>query len=145
MRSKGRCCARWRKSAISAIPMRARSRQRSRRSWRGRPARTRARKSTVSAPCCRRERWRSQCRQKASATDSFAAMRDFIIRFPTSEHAEEAEQIANERLAFETAATLDTEESWDEYLANWSGDRHAAAARERRTAAREREEHAFEA
>jgi len=83
--------------------------------------------------------------QKAFATDSFAAMRDFMIRFPTSEHAEEAEQIANERLAFETAATLDTEESWDEYLANWSGDRHAAAAQERRTAACEREEHAFEA
>ncbi|HKS21972.1 MAG TPA: protein kinase [Thermoanaerobaculia bacterium] len=79
----------------------------------------------------------------AVAADTFAAVRDYLAHHPSSAHAEEAQRLQAERLAFETAATLDSEPAWDEYLKAYSDDRHAQIARERREAAQQREDDAF--
>jgi len=79
----------------------------------------------------------------AVAADTFTAVRDFLAHHGSSAHAEEAQRLLAERSAFETAATLDSESSWDDYLKTYDGDAHAAAARERREAARQREDDAF--
>src|SRR5436305_7195353 len=81
--------------------------------------------------------------EEAVAADTFPAMRDYLAHHPTSAHAEEAQRRQAERLAFETAAALDSEPAWDEYLQAYENDPHAAAARERREAARQREDDAF--
>ena len=79
----------------------------------------------------------------AVAADTFPAVRDYLAHHAGSAHAEEAQRLLAERLAFETAATLDSEPAWDEYLQTYENDRHAALARERRDAARQREDDAF--
>jgi len=79
----------------------------------------------------------------ALAAGTFAAMRDFIARFPSSSQAEEANRVAAERLAFETAQAANSEEGWDLYLSKWDSDPRAPAAREARDRAREREEAAY--
>jgi tRNA A-37 threonylcarbamoyl transferase component Bud32 len=76
------------------------------------------------------------------AADSYGAFRDYRARFP-SFHAEEAEAAIEERLAFDTAAAMDTQEAWREYLERWGNDRHAAAAAERLEAVHGREATAF--
>ncbi|HEY6141554.1 MAG TPA: serine/threonine-protein kinase [Thermoanaerobaculia bacterium] len=81
--------------------------------------------------------------KEAVAADTFAAVRDYLAHHPSSAHAEEAQRLQAERLAFETAATLDSEPAWDEYLETYADDRHAPIARERREAARQREDDAF--
>ncbi|HEV2719400.1 MAG TPA: serine/threonine-protein kinase [Thermoanaerobaculia bacterium] len=80
---------------------------------------------------------------EAVAADTFTGVRDFLAHHGASAHAEEAQRLLEERLAFETAATLDSESSWDDYLKTHENDRHAPAARERRDAARQREDDAF--
>ena len=92
-----------------------------------------------------KERMAEQAFTQASAADTYAAMRDYLARFPAAPRAEEAKRIAAERLAFETAASADTEESWDGYLANWGSDAHASDARARRDRVRAREEEAYKA
>jgi serine/threonine protein kinase/outer membrane protein assembly factor BamD (BamD/ComL family) len=81
--------------------------------------------------------------EQAAAADSYAAMRDFIARFPTS-RTEEAQRALEERLAFETAAVADSEDAWEDYLSKWSGDHHAGKAREQRDRIRASEEKAYE-
>jgi len=81
---------------------------------------------------------------QALATDTYAAHRDFRANFPRH-RAEEAERVLAERLAFDTAAALDTEEAWADYLETWSADRHAPEAANRLEAARVREETAYSA
>ena len=92
-----------------------------------------------------KEKLAEQAFAQASAADTYGAMRDYLARFPTSPRTEEAKKIAAERLAFETAASADTEESWDAYLTSWPNDAHAADARSRRDAVRGREEEAYKA
>jgi tRNA A-37 threonylcarbamoyl transferase component Bud32 len=81
----------------------------------------------------------------AVAAGTFAAMREFIARFPSSLHSEEANRVASERLAFETAQAADSEEGWDLYLAKWEQAPYTAEARAAREQAREREEAAYKA
>lgn len=81
--------------------------------------------------------------EEALAADTFAALRDYLAHHPASAHAEEAHRRQAERMAFETAAALDSEPAWDEYLKAHDGDPHAPMARERRDAARQREDDAF--
>jgi tRNA A-37 threonylcarbamoyl transferase component Bud32 len=81
--------------------------------------------------------------EEALAADTFAALRDYLAHYPSSAHVEEARRRQAERLAFETASTLDSEPAWDEYLKTHENDPHAALARERRDAARQREDDAF--
>lgn len=78
----------------------------------------------------------------ALVADNYAAFRDYQAKFPLH-HAEEAERSLEERMAFDTAAAIDTEDAWGEYLERWGNDRHAQAARERLESARIREETAF--
>jgi serine/threonine protein kinase len=78
----------------------------------------------------------------ALAADTYNAFREYRTKFP-AHHADEAERAIEERLAFDGAAAMDTEIAWDEYLEQWGGDRHAAAARERLGAAKIREETAY--
>jgi serine/threonine protein kinase len=66
---------------------------------------------------------------QATAAGTYAAMRDFLARFPTSPHSEDAKHRAAERLAFETAAAAETEDEWEAYLAKWADDAHAPEAR----------------
>ena len=80
----------------------------------------------------------------ALAADTYAAFREYRTKFP-SHHADEADRAIEERLAFDTAAAMDTEASWIDYLERWSNDRHAAAANERLSAAKIREETAYSA
>ena len=78
----------------------------------------------------------------AMAADSYTALRDFRRRHP--EHRpEETERALAERLAFEGAAAIDTEEAWTGYLDKWGSDRHATTAAERLETARVREETAY--
>jgi serine/threonine-protein kinase len=77
-----------------------------------------------------------------AAADTYASLRDFYTRNP-KHRTDAAERALAERLAWETAAALDTEEAWRGYLETWSEDRHAPAARERLDAARVREETAY--
>jgi tRNA A-37 threonylcarbamoyl transferase component Bud32 len=78
----------------------------------------------------------------ALATDTYAAFREYRAKYPNA-HAEEAERLLDERLAFDTAAAMDTEASWLDYLERYGDDRHAAAAQDRLNAARAREESAY--
>ncbi|HEX7829625.1 MAG TPA: serine/threonine-protein kinase [Thermoanaerobaculia bacterium] len=78
----------------------------------------------------------------ALAADTYTAFREFRTKFP-AHHVEEAERAIAERLAFDHAAAIDTEEAWEEYLENWRDDRHATAAIERLDSARVREETAY--
>jgi hypothetical protein len=78
----------------------------------------------------------------ARMADTYAAYRDFRARFPVY-HAEEAERAIEERLDWDAAHALDTEEAWGSYLERWSADPHADAARDRLDAARVREETAY--
>jgi serine/threonine protein kinase len=78
----------------------------------------------------------------ALATDSYNAFREFRAKFP-AHYVEEAERAIAERLAFDTAAAIDTEAAWEDYLETWRDDRHATAAIERLDAARVREETAY--
>ena len=78
----------------------------------------------------------------AVLTDTYAAYRDYRARFPMY-HAEEAERAIEERLDYDAASALDTEEAWAAYLERWSHDTHAQTAAARLEAAREREETAY--
>ena len=78
----------------------------------------------------------------ALAADTYPAFRDYRAKYPLH-HEEEAELAIEERLAFDTAAAMDTEASWSDYLERWGGDRHAAAANERLGSAKIREETAY--
>ncbi|HWW62666.1 MAG TPA: hypothetical protein VN181_14930, partial [Thermoanaerobaculia bacterium] len=57
----------------------------------------------------------------------------------------EAQRAIAERLAFDGAAAIDTEDAWLDYLERWGSDRHASAAKQRLEAARSREETAWAA
>ena len=78
----------------------------------------------------------------AQAMDTYAAFRDYRARFPMY-HAEEAERAIEERLDFDAAAALDTEEAWAAYLERWPHDSHAQTATERLEDARVREATAY--
>jgi serine/threonine-protein kinase len=78
----------------------------------------------------------------AVAADTYAAFRDYRAKHPLY-HAEEAEQAIEERLDYDAASALNTEEAWASYLERWSTDRHAKTAAERLADARVREETAF--
>ncbi|HEX2835457.1 MAG TPA: serine/threonine-protein kinase [Thermoanaerobaculia bacterium] len=78
----------------------------------------------------------------ALAADTYTSFREFRMKFPTH-HVEDAERAIAERLAFDTAAAMDTEAAWEDYLETWHDDRHAAAAIERLDSARVREETAY--
>ncbi|HVE70694.1 MAG TPA: serine/threonine-protein kinase [Thermoanaerobaculia bacterium] len=78
----------------------------------------------------------------AVLADTYPAYRDYRARFPMF-HAEEAERAIEERLDFDAASALDTEEAWAAYLETWSHDVHAKTAAERLEAARVREETAY--
>jgi serine/threonine protein kinase/outer membrane protein assembly factor BamD (BamD/ComL family) len=80
---------------------------------------------------------------RAVEADTYAAMRDYIAKFPASTHANHAANAAKERLAWESAAAADSEEAWDEYLARFPDDRHTADARTRRDRAKAGDEEAF--
>ena len=80
--------------------------------------------------------------QAAVATDTYNAYRDFRARFPRY-RGNEADNAIAERLAFDSAAAMDTEDAWSDYLEKWSGDRHAATAEQRLEGARVREETAY--
>jgi tRNA A-37 threonylcarbamoyl transferase component Bud32 len=105
--------------------------------------------SRTSAPPLRDERQISTDDQRAEeawasalAANTYAAFRDYRARFPQW-HADEAERALEERLAFDAAAAIDTEDAWTDYLERFGSDRHAAAATERLDAVRGREETAF--
>jgi serine/threonine protein kinase len=76
------------------------------------------------------------------AADSYTAFRDYRARYPMF-HAEEAERALEERRAFGTAAAVDSEAAWREYLLKWGDDRHAPAAAERLEVVHGREATAF--
>jgi len=79
---------------------------------------------------------------KAISADSYTAIRSYATKFPAF-HAEEAERRIEERLAFDAASAMDTEDAWKAYLDKWGSDQHAAAARQRLEEARGREETAW--
>ena len=78
----------------------------------------------------------------ALAADTYNAFREYRTKFPAV-HADEADRAIEERLAFDTAAAMDTEASWSDYLDRYGHDRHAMAAQERLGAAKIREETAY--
>jgi serine/threonine protein kinase len=82
---------------------------------------------------------------QAIAADSSAALRDFIARFPSSSHFEEAKRAMSERLAFETAVAAGSQAAWESYLGAWGNDRHAGDARARFESLLAGEEEAFRA
>ena len=88
------------------------------------------------------EREAAEAWAAAMMTDTYAAFRDYRARFPMY-HAEEAERAIEERLDFDAASALDTEEAWASYLERWSHDAHAKTAAERLESARVREETAY--
>jgi tRNA A-37 threonylcarbamoyl transferase component Bud32 len=88
------------------------------------------------------ERMAEEAWAVAVAADTYAAFRDYRARFPMY-RSEEAEQAIEERLDYDAASALDTEEAWASYLERWSDDRHAKTAAERLESARVREETAF--
>ncbi|MBV8518182.1 MAG: serine/threonine protein kinase [Acidobacteria bacterium] len=79
---------------------------------------------------------------KATAIDTYNALRDFRARFP-AHRVEEATNALAERLGFDTAAAIDTEDAWLDYLERWGEDRHAAQARERLEHVKAREATAY--
>ena len=88
------------------------------------------------------ERLAAEAWVAAQTADTYAAFRDYRAKFPMY-HAEEAERAIEERLDFDAAAALDTEEAWASYLERWAHDAHAQTAAERLEAARVREETAY--
>ncbi|HEY0140985.1 MAG TPA: protein kinase [Thermoanaerobaculia bacterium] len=90
------------------------------------------------------EREGARAWESALAADSYAAFRAFRTAFPAL-HVHEAEERIAERMAFDQAAAIDTEEAWTEYLDRYGDDAHAPRAVERLEAARTREETAFTA
>ncbi|MGZ5440542.1 MAG: serine/threonine-protein kinase [Thermoanaerobaculia bacterium] len=88
------------------------------------------------------ERLAAEAWAVAQAADTYAGFRDYRAKFPVY-HAEEAERAIEERLDFDAAAALDTEEAWSSYLERWPHDAHARTAGERLEAARVREETAY--
>ena len=78
----------------------------------------------------------------AIAADNYTGIRDYHVQYP-HHRFDEADRLLRERLAWETAAAIDTEDAWSTYLEQWSEDRHASAAQERLEAARVREETAY--
>jgi len=88
------------------------------------------------------ERLAAEAWATAQAADTYAAFRDYRAKFPVY-HAEEAERAIEERLDFDAASALDTEEAWGSYLERWSHDPHAKTAAERLEAARVREATAY--
>ncbi|HEX6099129.1 MAG TPA: protein kinase [Thermoanaerobaculia bacterium] len=88
------------------------------------------------------ERLAAEAWAAAQAADTYAAFRDYRAKFPMY-HAEEAERAIEERLDFDAAAALDTEEAWSSYLERWPHDSHAQTATERLEGARVREATAY--
>jgi serine/threonine-protein kinase len=88
------------------------------------------------------ERAAAEAWAAAVVADTYAGFRDYRARFPMF-HAEEAERAIEERLDFDAASALDTEEAWAAYLERWSQDVHARTAAERLESARVREETAY--
>jgi tRNA A-37 threonylcarbamoyl transferase component Bud32 len=88
------------------------------------------------------ERAAAEAWQSAVRADTYAGFRDYRARFPMY-HAEEAERAIEERLDFDAASALDTEEAWAAYLERWSHDAHATTAAQRLETARHREETAY--
>ena len=88
------------------------------------------------------EREAAEAWHSAQKADTYAAFRDYRARFPMY-HAEEAERAIEERLDFDAAAALDTEEAWSSYLERWPHDTHANTAGARLEAARVRESTAY--
>jgi tRNA A-37 threonylcarbamoyl transferase component Bud32 len=88
------------------------------------------------------EREAAQAWAAAVQSDTYAGFRDYRARFPMY-HAEEAERAIEERLDFDAASALDTEEAWAAYLERWSHDAHARTAAQRMERARHREETAY--
>ncbi|HVR38488.1 MAG TPA: serine/threonine-protein kinase, partial [Thermoanaerobaculia bacterium] len=80
---------------------------------------------------------------RAVAADSYVAFRDFLAQYPVSAFSYEAQRAIAERMAFDTAAAMDTEDAWLDYLERWGSDRHAPAAKQRLEASRAREETAW--
>ncbi len=80
--------------------------------------------------------------EAAVKADTYNAYRDFRAKYPKHRVAD-AESAIAERLAFDSAAAMDTEDAWSDYLEKWSGDRHAATAEQRLEAARVREDIAY--
>lgn len=78
----------------------------------------------------------------AVAADTYGAYREFRAKFP-NHRVDEAERAIAERMAFESAAAIDTEDAWSDYLERWSADRHSATAEQRLEAVRAREETAY--
>ena len=88
------------------------------------------------------ERLAAEAWATAQASDTYAAFRDYRAKFPMY-HAEEAERAIEERLDFDAAAALDTEDAWASYLERWPHDAHAKTAAERLERARVREATAY--
>ena len=88
------------------------------------------------------EREGARAWESALVADTYSAFRAFRTAFP-DQRVEEAEGRIAERMAFDQAGAIDTEEAWTEYLARFADDPHAPAAAERLEAARVREETAF--
>ncbi|HEV7240426.1 MAG TPA: serine/threonine-protein kinase [Thermoanaerobaculia bacterium] len=88
------------------------------------------------------ERRAAEAWAAAQAADTYSVFRDYRAKFPMY-HAEEAERAIEERLDYDAASALDTEEAWGSYLERWSHDAHAKTAAERLEAARVREETAY--
>jgi hypothetical protein len=88
------------------------------------------------------ERLAAEAWAAAQKADTYAGFRDYRAKFPMY-HAEEAERAIEERLDFDAAAALDTEDAWGSYLERWPDDTHARTAEERLAAARVREETAY--
>jgi tRNA A-37 threonylcarbamoyl transferase component Bud32 len=88
------------------------------------------------------ERAAAEAWAAAVASDTYAGYRDYRARFPMY-HAEDAERAIEERLDYDAASALDTEEAWGAYLERWSHDTHAKTAADRLEAARVREETAY--
>jgi serine/threonine-protein kinase len=80
--------------------------------------------------------------ERAVASDTYPAFRAFSAAFP-SLHVDEVERRVTERMAFDQASAIDTEEAWTEYLDRYADDSHAPLAAERLQLARGREETAF--
>ena len=81
--------------------------------------------------------------EKAVDAGSYTAIRSFVTNYPFFDRLNEAKRVAEERLAFETASSVDTEESWADYLEHWPSEARADEARSRLESARKRGEEAW--
>ncbi|HEY5610828.1 MAG TPA: hypothetical protein VIL97_06460, partial [Thermoanaerobaculia bacterium] len=82
---------------------------------------------------------------RAVAADTAQALREFVAAFAGTTREQEAKRRLAERTAFETAAKLNSEDAWEDYLVEWPGDPHADAVRKNLAALRQREEQAYNA